>query len=273
MLSDELILEIFRRVDSKSSRGAISLVSRRWFNLVRLSRRFDHPDSLDAVCDICGNIGVAELILTCSKCKISCEHAYCRKVLTQNYCDDWLCDNCNMDKKDLCENEKREKCVTLASEPPGFERGESTCFALRGKHHLKERFINKGKVKSISTQEAIRLCSGSRKGETVKHYDSSGVRIDSHMCSETVVDENDAPFKSPVTPVSLSNSKLARVKPVETKLAIPGKEMDKPSDALSARSLEKQLLPPVSCGKINLASLFDLILCMPILSSLRIKKL
>lgn len=63
------------------------------------------------------------------------------------------------------------------------------------------------------------------------------------------------------------------VKPVETKLAIPGKEMDKPSDALSARSLEKQLLPPVSCGKINLASLFDLILCMPILSSLRIKKL
>jgi len=37
-LPDELILEIFRRLDSQSSRDACSLVCRRWFHLERISR-------------------------------------------------------------------------------------------------------------------------------------------------------------------------------------------------------------------------------------------
>ncbi|KAJ0764672.1 putative F-box domain-containing protein [Helianthus annuus] len=38
MLPDELILEIFRNLDSKTSRDACALVCRRWLTLERLSR-------------------------------------------------------------------------------------------------------------------------------------------------------------------------------------------------------------------------------------------
>ena len=49
-LPDELILEIFRRLDSKTRRDACSLVCKRWLDLERLSRdtirvgASSHPD-------------------------------------------------------------------------------------------------------------------------------------------------------------------------------------------------------------------------------------
>jgi hypothetical protein len=55
VLPDELILEIFRNLDSKSSRDACSLVCRRWLTLERFSRdtiRIGASGSLDALVDL-----------------------------------------------------------------------------------------------------------------------------------------------------------------------------------------------------------------------------
>lgn len=45
-------------------------------------------------CDICGDVGFAEVNVTCSKCKLTHEHIYCMRINLMEVPDDWLCEAC-----------------------------------------------------------------------------------------------------------------------------------------------------------------------------------
>ncbi|XP_031105785.1 uncharacterized protein LOC116010493 [Ipomoea triloba] len=45
-------------------------------------------------CDVCGDIGCAETIITCAKCKINQEHFYCMETFRMEAPEVWLCEDC-----------------------------------------------------------------------------------------------------------------------------------------------------------------------------------
>ncbi|EOY12441.1 Uncharacterized protein TCM_030957 isoform 1 [Theobroma cacao] len=47
----------------------------------------------DKVCDICGDVGFQELIITCSQCSIG-HHKYCKQALAMDALEDWACEAC-----------------------------------------------------------------------------------------------------------------------------------------------------------------------------------
>ncbi|GKC75392.1 SHI related sequence 1-like protein, partial [Tanacetum coccineum] len=49
-------------------------------------------------CQICGDQGVPEAIITCCQCKSSREHLYCMQVLTTEVPTFWHCDECKETK-------------------------------------------------------------------------------------------------------------------------------------------------------------------------------
>nr|GMC74175.1 RING/FYVE/PHD zinc finger protein, putative [Ipomoea batatas] len=45
-------------------------------------------------CDVCGDIGCAEAIITCAKCRINQEHLYCMETFRMEAPVVWLCEEC-----------------------------------------------------------------------------------------------------------------------------------------------------------------------------------
>ncbi|KAL1541658.1 hypothetical protein AAHA92_25853 [Salvia divinorum] len=86
-------------------------------------------------CDVCGDVGVADALITCSSCKRNTEHMYCMNVVLEKHVDNWECKECSMSKPS---SSKVRKCGQLGS-PSSKLSNESR------------------KTKYISVEEAITL--------------------------------------------------------------------------------------------------------------------
>ncbi|KAL1136052.1 hypothetical protein V6Z11_A12G213900, partial [Gossypium hirsutum] len=49
-------------------------------------------------CDICGDIGFVEDIVTCFECKIAREHGYCMREVLLTIPEIWFCEECRLSK-------------------------------------------------------------------------------------------------------------------------------------------------------------------------------
>uniref|UniRef100_A0ACD5X881 Uncharacterized protein n=1 Tax=Avena sativa TaxID=4498 RepID=A0ACD5X881_AVESA len=49
---------------------------------------------MDAVCEECGDVGVQDLLLRCSKCKNAARHRYCLDAIIFDSIVEWLCSDC-----------------------------------------------------------------------------------------------------------------------------------------------------------------------------------
>ncbi|KAL2493037.1 Uncharacterized protein Adt_28665 [Abeliophyllum distichum] len=125
---------------------------------------------MDECCNTCGDIGVAEAIVTCPQCKEIHEHMYCMRIYTEEYPIDWYCTEC----------EPTAEPVSTTSCPWGDLPRESRLINFGivcqdGIRSSKSRKLSKetrrgsvdwekkvvtGRAKYIPVKEAIKLSSG-----------------------------------------------------------------------------------------------------------------
>ncbi|KAL4012730.1 hypothetical protein IC575_029844 [Cucumis melo] len=91
----------------------------------------------DQLCYICGDVGYAELIVTCTKCKVVREHLYCMPNRNDDEVpNSWLCGNCTLD---------------------GAKSPDGSGLQVQPKM---PRHAKIGKVKFLPTEEVMKLSSG-----------------------------------------------------------------------------------------------------------------
>ncbi|PIN03106.1 hypothetical protein CDL12_24377 [Handroanthus impetiginosus] len=124
-------------------------------------------------CDICGDIGVALALITCTQCKISREHMYCMRTLLEEHIDDWRCEEC------VSRSKPKPPASSPVRESPGMSKSNKSVEVRNGDvQHAKskqlpteskkgsfnwEKKVARGKTKYISVKEAIMLSSGENK--------------------------------------------------------------------------------------------------------------
>ncbi|XP_038895320.1 uncharacterized protein LOC120083572 isoform X2 [Benincasa hispida] len=54
----------------------------------------NNNNNMVEICDICGHVGYVEVLVTCSLCKLACEHIYCMSVYLKNVPERWVCESC-----------------------------------------------------------------------------------------------------------------------------------------------------------------------------------
>ncbi|KAK1427230.1 hypothetical protein QVD17_15913 [Tagetes erecta] len=137
-------------------------------------------------CDICGDPGVIEAIITCCQCKVAHEHLYCMRVFTIQAPPFWRCEECVENKQvPSVTTDKEQKIQTVSSIMP------RTTLVVEGpnkKHiasHLnfKEKRVDKGKTKYLSCDEAVKLSSGSMK----PNYSPNKESHSAHAMSKSVL--------------------------------------------------------------------------------------
>ncbi|KAL5723160.1 hypothetical protein ACHQM5_006585 [Ranunculus cassubicifolius] len=141
------------------------------------------------LCDICGDTGIAEAVVTCSRCNKFREHIYCMRNNLDTIPELWFCETClcrNEDHQNICpsdcqgrnrveeihESTNRKVC----SEVPDASKGMSSPSCKSAGRLLSRNFIPKkvetGKVKYLQIQEIYAISSGDR----LKASFSQGVR-------------------------------------------------------------------------------------------------
>eukprot|EP00257_Ricinus_communis_P024915 XP_025012329.1 uncharacterized protein LOC8284436 isoform X3 [Ricinus communis] len=121
--------------------------------------------SQDKPCTICGDIGFGELIATCSKCKIACQHVYCMASsngeVPEKVPKPWTCDDCHLiPDKDRCDEIGKENFQNSSNtiHHDAVRKGGPT--KMSGYAGWRVHSVKTGKVKFLSTKEVIRLSAG-----------------------------------------------------------------------------------------------------------------
>lgn len=91
-------------------------------------------------CDVCGDHGFTETIVTCSKCKVNCEHGYCMQSYARIIPKDWICEP--------CQSKGGSNSLRKANHDMG------------SRDFKKRQAVTTGKVKFLHEDEVIRLSSG-----------------------------------------------------------------------------------------------------------------
>ncbi|GAB2270110.1 hypothetical protein Dimus_005020 [Dionaea muscipula] len=127
----------------------------------------DTPQNMDweKRCDVCADVGFAELLHICSKCYVSCEHSYCMAMLQMGVIEGWICEECNLVNKTLF-------AKPVSGELPG-DRWPKT--------KIKHPPIS-SKVKYISPEEVIGLVAGSNKLDSESKQSSVSNPARSPVC-------------------------------------------------------------------------------------------
>ncbi|XP_047973337.1 uncharacterized protein LOC125215817 isoform X2 [Salvia hispanica] len=104
-------------------------------------------------CDICGNIGVADALITCSICKRNTEHMYCMKFFLEEHVNDWRCEEC-------MSGVHNSSVVHRSGELPAESR------KLPNESRVGvgdwEKIVATGKTKYLTVEEAIKLPLGQK---------------------------------------------------------------------------------------------------------------
>ncbi|KAI3513342.1 hypothetical protein L1887_20673 [Cichorium endivia] len=120
-------------------------------------------------CDICGDKGVIEAIITCCECKISRQHLYCMRVVTTEVPPFWVCEECEREKlfspKANDKEEKHEDCTQKVSSLIKKNTKSPNKNGFASRFNFKEKRVNTGRTKYITCEEAVKLSSGASKSE------------------------------------------------------------------------------------------------------------
>ncbi|KAK9073257.1 hypothetical protein SSX86_007581 [Deinandra increscens subsp. villosa] len=117
-------------------------------------------------CDICGDHGVIEAVITCSECKVAREHLYCMRVLMTQAPQFWRCEECDQNmltSPKTTENEKKTRSLSSLMQQTTFFVEGPKSNSTASKFSFKEKRVDKGRTKYITCDEAVKLSSGSMK--------------------------------------------------------------------------------------------------------------
>uniref|UniRef100_A0A251L3V6 AIPP2-like SPOC-like domain-containing protein n=1 Tax=Manihot esculenta TaxID=3983 RepID=A0A251L3V6_MANES len=122
---------------------------------------------LEKPCDICGDLGYSELIITCTNCGIARQHVYCMRVCRHEVPEVWICEDCIPEEGTFGRNENfKDSCITVRHDV-AIGGGSAKVYGDSGWHrarHCKRlKPVETGKVKFLSTEEVIKLSSGAAK--------------------------------------------------------------------------------------------------------------
>ncbi|KAL1566354.1 hypothetical protein AAHA92_01974 [Salvia divinorum] len=109
-------------------------------------------------CDICGDIGVADALITCSLCKRNTEHMYCMKIFLEEHINDWHCEECMSSSPSS--GVHNSPVVHKSGELPAESRtlpNESRVGVGNW-----EKIVATGKTKYLTVEEAIKLPLGQK---------------------------------------------------------------------------------------------------------------
>ncbi|KAL8042343.1 hypothetical protein ABFX02_09G044500 [Erythranthe guttata] len=122
-------------------------------------------DCEEEKCDICGVIGVADAIVTCTQCKVNCEHTYCMATLLEEPpVGTWLCEECDSTSKpNKPPSAEISPLVSILSNTVKFAEQTQTAERRKLVKRNWEKMVATGKTKYISVTEAIKLSSGEKK--------------------------------------------------------------------------------------------------------------
>ncbi|KAH7549219.1 hypothetical protein JRO89_XS13G0000300 [Xanthoceras sorbifolium] len=125
------------------------------------------PHHLDKPCNICGNFGRKDAIVTCSQCCIAREHVYCMRVHTKVIPRVWACEEC-LSRDDIVSPKSVQEDSFLDSRDIAHTAAPSkACVDSQRKfHHKKLKALETGKVKFLPVAEVLRLSSGAQGKES-----------------------------------------------------------------------------------------------------------
>ncbi|WCJ35846.1 Polynucleotidyl transferase ribonuclease H-like superfamily protein [Euphorbia peplus] len=107
----------------------------------------EEVEHLDKRCNICGDLGFKEVLVTCTKCAISTQHIYCMRENGIEIPEEWFCEDCNQDVIHSKENLLNPPSNAVMQ--GGFTKSDDSAYRAR-----------KSKVKYLSVEEVLRLSSG-----------------------------------------------------------------------------------------------------------------
>ncbi|XP_024971997.1 uncharacterized protein LOC112510879 [Cynara cardunculus var. scolymus] len=128
--------------------------------------------SKDKPCDICGDDGVFEAIVTCCECKIARQHLYCMRIFRTEVPPFWSCEECDQNKlvsprpsfKEHLPEASTQKAPSLMQTISRTSGGQNkNAFASR--FNFVEQRVHTGKTKYISCEEAVKLSSFAKQSD------------------------------------------------------------------------------------------------------------
>ncbi|KAI8528823.1 hypothetical protein RHMOL_Rhmol12G0177800 [Rhododendron molle] len=108
---------------------------------------------MDEPCDICGDIGVLEAIVSCSQCNINREHIYCRQPFSEDVPDVWLCQPCGIGSMSSSSSLAEDLPRTLTPNPSDVVDHERNCSAGSSKLPNYEGIVKTEKVEHTPVEE------------------------------------------------------------------------------------------------------------------------
>ncbi|KAF8083754.1 hypothetical protein N665_0754s0010 [Sinapis alba] len=69
------------------------------------SRRLNRAYNQEEPCEICGNVGIACLMMVCFECRDTHQHTYCTRVFLPSVPPIWICEACHSSSRVLAENQ------------------------------------------------------------------------------------------------------------------------------------------------------------------------
>ncbi|KAI3685034.1 hypothetical protein L6452_34265 [Arctium lappa] len=123
-------------------------------------------------CDICGDDGVFEAIVTCCECKIARQHLYCMRIFRTEVPPFWSCEECEQNKlvsprpslKEHLPEASTQKVPSLMQTTTRVLGGQNkNAFASR--FNFKEQRVHTGRTKYISCEEAVKLSSFAKQSD------------------------------------------------------------------------------------------------------------
>ncbi|KAJ0805146.1 putative chromatin regulator PHD family [Helianthus annuus] len=118
-------------------------------------------------CDICGDPGVAEAIIICSECQVAREHLYCMREFRTQAPPWWRCEECQSQSQitspKTTDDEPETKNVSTFPQQTTFATERRNKNRIASKYGFKEKWVDKGRTKYLSCDEAVKLSSGSMK--------------------------------------------------------------------------------------------------------------
>lgn len=126
---------------------------------------------MEECCDICGDIGVSQALLTCCHCKINIEHMYCMRIPLEERKEDWCCKECESCSSKplssyLLEDLTDVSKINSSEVRKGGElRPETRKLPNESRAGAGdwEKMVLSGKTKYICVEEALMLPTGEKK--------------------------------------------------------------------------------------------------------------
>ncbi|XP_022885163.1 uncharacterized protein LOC111401589 isoform X2 [Olea europaea var. sylvestris] len=164
---------------------------------------------MDGCCYICGDIGFAEALVTCSHCKEINEHLYCMQMYFEKYPTEWYCDECehravsvstaSCPRGDLPRGSKLINFGTVRHDAtPSLTSRKLSNETRQGSVNLEKKVATRS-TKYIPVTEAIKLSSGAPKSlspkKVTRHTIPPQLKTEVNLLGRTSIKPQTIPVK------------------------------------------------------------------------------